>query len=132
MKKVLLISDRIEHYRVPLFNCLAENIDLIIATTENYDKRFKFKTEKRELKKIVPFFLYKKFDLSQQDVVIYLFNVRGINLLKEFFSKQNYKIGTFGIGVSASYTKKFDEYKKNDFLRFFFSQFQPILYLKSL
>lgn len=126
--KVLIIQNKITHYNLPIYNLLADktNIDLTIA---NYGKKSnsednKFKTIYLDNYYFGPFIFSKQniFRLSQNfDVVIPFADLHWISLLlltKKI--KRNFKLIYWTIGVSASYSNKFDENTRWDFLRYFF------------
>ncbi|MEO9281595.1 glycosyltransferase [Acinetobacter sp. WA-87] len=119
-KKVLFISDKLEHYRIPLFNLIADKVDLTIAHADQTQPNTVFKQEKLSIQHKGPFIYYKVGSLDKYDVVIYPFNARVINLFLESFKKTNYKKGIFGIGVAASYTKSYDQKTLLDYLRVFY------------
>ncbi|WP_407497747.1 glycosyltransferase [Acinetobacter baumannii] len=119
-KKVLFISDKLEHYRIPLFNLIADKVDLTIAHADQTQPNTLFKQEKLTIQHKGPFIYYKTENLDKYDVVIYPFNARVINLFLESLKKTNYKKGIFGIGVAASYTKSYDQKTFLDYLRVFY------------
>lgn len=119
-KKVLLITERLEHYRVPLFNLLAKSVDLTVIHTSSIVKDVDFKQKELICKSIGPFVKFYGFDEDDYDFVIYPFNLRIINLFINCFNKTSCKKVLFGIGVAASYGKKYDEKSFLDFLRVFY------------
>ena len=84
-KKVLFISDKLEHYRTPLFNLIADKVDLTIAHTDQCHDNARFKQVQLIIQYKGPLIYYKIEKLDQYDVVIYPFNARIINLFLEFF-----------------------------------------------
>lgn len=124
MKKVLLISDVLEHYRLPLYNSLTEDVNLTIASTSpitNDEALFQFEQIRISLLMKYGFIFYKNLpNFNDYDYVIFPFNVRLIFVILKFlFVKRKYKIFLFGIGVAASYTRKYDEKNFFDFVRKF-------------
>lgn len=119
-QKVLFITDKLEHYRIPLFNLIANNVDLTIAHSSKYQENTLFKQQQLEIQNKGPFTYYKAPNLNQFDVVIYPFNVRSLNLFFESLRKSSYKKGLFGIGVAASYSKFYDQRSILDYLRIFY------------
>lgn len=119
-KKVLLITERLEHYRVPLFNLLAKSVDLTVIHSSSIVKDVDFKQKELTCKSIGPFIKFYGLDEKNYDFVIYPFNIRIINLFLNCFKKTFYKKVLFGIGVAASYEKKYDEKSFLDFLRVFY------------
>ncbi|MFV0176250.1 glycosyltransferase [Empedobacter falsenii] len=108
MKKVLLITDVLEHYRVPLYNSLCEKIELTIAHKGEFKDNCLFRQIKLDSKTYGPFIKYNWDQSTRYDVIIYPFNVRCLNLLFDTIRKKPYKIAGFGIGVAASYAKLYD------------------------
>jgi len=123
--KVLIIYPQLFRYRIPIFNLLAEKYDLTVLHS---GKEVKEDTDKIKqiivpIKKIGPFmvfFLNLHKVCKQHDVVIsegttrYL--DRNLLIMNPF---RSYKWINWGIGVSASYDKKFDENKTFDTVRYF-------------
>ena len=102
MKKVLLISDYLVHYRVEMFESLCDSIDLTIAHSSNLSSTgFKFSEHKIALKSKGPFIDYEDLpNLNDFDVVIFEFKLISWPLYKSLYSKRNYKLFVFGIGVA--------------------------------
>lgn len=120
MKKVLLISDVLEHYRLPLYNSLTTDVDLTIATQTSYNENLRsYKQHIISIKSKVGFIFYNNLPvLDDFDYVIFPFNVRLIFVLfKYLFAKRKFKIFVFGIGVAASYSKRYDQKNFFDFFR---------------
>lgn len=123
--KVLIINPVILDYRLHIFNLLGQKVDLTIVHSGKMrnEPNINFKQIFLKQKKIGPFF-YSAANLKslckQYDIVISEGNIRYIDrnvLILNPFRK--FKWVTWGIGVSASYNKKFDEDKKLDFIRHF-------------
>ena len=120
-KNVLIIQQIIPHYRIPIFNKLTESINLTIAA-ESFDNpdKYKFEHKRIVLIQIGPFVRIKDFSalkLGSYDAVIFLFNIRFINLwqtLLNFF--RSYKLIVWGIGVSSE--EGFDKNHRFDGIRF--------------
>lgn len=125
MIKVLIINPLVPDYRLPIFNSLAEKYDLTICHSGSSVPKVnrKFKEIKITRKKVGPFTLHELWMprlLKNYDVIISEANIRYIDILFYLVNPfRSYKWILWGIGVSASYTKKFDEDKRLDFLRFF-------------
>jgi len=126
--KILLLENQIPKYREPIYDQLAssEKIDLTIA---HYDKAANnIHAEYHEVlfSKIRLFnFILSKNNLgkfvAQFDVVITMGDINWLSFMSLGLKrKRNYKLIYWGIGVSASYSKKFDNDRKWDRLRFFF------------
>lgn len=121
--KVLIINPLIPDYRLPIFNMLGNEVDLTILHSGKFrqEKNLSFQQIILHIKKIGPFFIYpsnlhkicKQFDviISEANIRYFDRNLLIMNPLRK------YKWITWGIGVSASYDKKFDEDNKTDFIR---------------
>ncbi|MBN6529774.1 hypothetical protein BFR77_16560 [Acinetobacter pittii] len=119
--KVLLINEGlIQHYRIPLFESLVNSIDLYVAHTGDFLQEVNFKQILITQKKIGPFNYYSIDDLNQYDYIIFPFNLRNLNLYFEFFKKSIYKKILYGIGVNASYGKRYDSKNLISLLRVLF------------
>jgi glycosyltransferase involved in cell wall biosynthesis len=123
--RVLLLNPLIPDYRIAIFNLLGEKVDLTIAHSAKIrtEKNLQFKQKYLPLKHLGPFSFYP-INLhklcKQYDVVISEGNIRyldrNILILNPF---RKYKWINWGIGVSASYNKLFDQDKKFDAIRHF-------------
>lgn len=120
MKKVLLITEKLEHYRISLFSLLAKNVDLTIIHASFFIENMEFKQKKLIIKNIGPFVKYSGFNAGDYDFIIYPFNMRVINLLICSLKKTMYKKCLFGIGLSASYDKQYDQKSVLDYLRIYY------------
>lgn len=123
--KVLLLNPCIPDYRVHIFNLLGEKIDLTVAHSGKLrvDKNLNFKQKILPLRKVGPFFLHP-INLHKlcksYEIIISEGNIRYIDrnfLILNPFRK--YKWINWGIGVSASYKKKFDHDNRFNFIRYF-------------
>lgn len=133
--KVLILTNRIMTYRLPIFHILAQKYDLTIAYSEGSSK-----SEYDDIKTIfLPIcklsrFVFHKSNIkklaSEYDVVIYTGNISWIKYaLLPFHRKRKYKTICWGIGVSASYSKAYDQDKKWDGVRdFFYSKADAMLF----
>lgn len=120
-KKVLLINEGlVQHYRIPLFEKLLDNVDLYVAHSGEYLDGVGFNQILINQKKIGPFNYYSITNFDQYDFVVFPFNLRNLNLYFEFFKKTIYKKILFGIGVNASYGKKYDSKNLMSLLRVLF------------
>ena len=122
---VLVLYNRVWHYRVPIFNLLNERVNLDVAFTDGEPSQFgKFK--QRKLKKLqVGKFVFIKDNLtklcSNYDAVVIIGQIAWLNYsLLPFSKNRSFKVIIWSIGVSASYTKRFDQIKRYDWLRNFF------------
>jgi len=124
--KVLILINNLFHYRVPIFNILAEKCDLTICYSigqYEIDKE-KFKVLKLPIIKWGKFAIHKNniFKFCQKyDAIIALGDIAWLNIsFLPFWKKRKYKIIFWTIGVSASYKKKYDNIKYWDCVRDYF------------
>ena len=127
-KKVIYLGHEIVHYRLPIFRIIANKYDLVLSTSKK-EQLPNFKSEPFKviyIPKLVigPFIIHQTNILriiKNYDIVIGLQNLRCLDIiLLSFLPFRKFKVVLWGIGVSASYTKHYDEDKSIDFLRFFF------------
>lgn len=124
-KKVLIIYPQLFRYRIPIFKLLADKYDLTVLHS---GKEIKEDTDKIKqiivpIKKIGPFMMFF-FNLhkicKQYDVVISEGGTRYLDRNLLIINRlRSYKWINWGIGVSASYDKKFDDKKTFDAIRHF-------------
>ncbi|MBE6337295.1 MAG: glycosyltransferase family 4 protein [Lentimicrobiaceae bacterium] len=127
MVKVIILYNKIFHYRVPVWNCLAEKCDLTVSYSDGDGKI----PEGLECKfKIIylPKKQYGKFVIQEcnirkltknYDVVIAYGDIAWIKFSTlPWFNKT--KVIFHTLGVSASYGKGYDEHKRWDRIRKFF------------
>mgnify|MGYP003608147481 CR=1 FL=1 len=121
MKNVLIISDRLEHYRIPLFNLLCDSVNLTVAYSNDIENGIiQFSEHKIKVINKGPFIVYKNLpNFELFDIIILPFNLRCVELWKQIFKKRKFKLFIFGIGVVASYGKLYDQKNGLDFLRSF-------------
>jgi glycosyltransferase involved in cell wall biosynthesis len=121
--KLLFVVNYIPHYRLSFFELLGDFYELTIVHCGEKNKVILNFTE-IVLKKISVFNLsfYRTNILKlakNHDVVICLADLKVPQcILLGFNPFRNYKLIFWGIGVSASYNKRFDYDKKFDFLRY--------------
>jgi len=127
--KVLLIQPKIPHYRIDFFLQLSELFKLTILHSGPYIKNYEdnFSQIIWPLRKVGPFTFFLK-NLHKLcinfDVVISDGNLRHIDrdfLILNIFRK--YRWITWGPGVTSSYTKKYNEGKFLNIIRFFIYKF---------
>lgn len=123
MKKVLLIQNTISRYRIPVYNELAKRYDLtVIYSYGEILDTINFNVVKIETMKISKFILHKKniYKISKNyDVVIALWGLNWISIMSLVLRPRKFKLILWGIGVSASYTVRYDSIKKWDKLNAF-------------
>ncbi|MFA6200239.1 MAG: glycosyltransferase [Bacteroidales bacterium] len=123
--KVLLVTNYITHYNLPLYERLGSMYDLTVIYScgefKNKDTHFSYKYISTY--KFKRFNIYKKYIgkiCKQFDVVIFFGDIAYLNNTFIILNKhRSYKVIIWGIGVSASYDKKFDEVTKWDHVRNF-------------
>ena len=113
IKKVLIIQSVIPHYRIPIFNALAEKVDLtVVYDTGKVPDGANFATEKvRVIHAINKIWIHMKNMLrmaKKYDVVISMLDSSYLTtrLLGKVRGKT--KLILWGIGVAASYKVRFD------------------------
>lgn len=124
LRRVLIIQEKIPHYRLDLFNQIAQlrGIELTLAAVEmpNPNAQTHFQYKQIETTKWRGFIQIKggfKDFCTQFDVVIAMFNVRWVSLIRLAFSKKRtFKLLFWGIGVSSD--GGYDMDKRFDWLRF--------------
>lgn len=125
-KKVLILYNKLFHYRIPIFNILAEKVNLTVAYSqgEGSTQDLNFKIIKLPIYKYKRFVLHKNniYKICQNyDVVIAYGDIAWLSLSTlTFYPNRNFKIIFWSIGVSASYDKKYDAISKWDRIRNFF------------
>lgn len=108
--KILLITNIIPHYRIPLYELLGRHYELTIAHTGKLVNSNSF-SEKKLLKTKNGLFIDYKGDLNLNDynIVIIIFDIKLLNLYRIILKKRKkYKVAVFGIGVSASKKRRYD------------------------
>ena len=125
--KVLILYNKIFHYRIPVWNELAKLCDLTVTYSEG-DGRIPEGMDVRFRVKYLPAWSFKGIDLQKTnirklsrgyDAVIAYGNIAWLKYSTlPWFNKTPVIFHT--IGVSASYGKGFDEHKEWDRVRSFF------------
>lgn len=110
--KVLLITQFIPHYRIPIYNKLNNQLNFTVLHSQNELNQQKCEFSNKYIKccSIGPFYYFKinlnKF-CNNFDVVIYENNIRFIDrVFLTFLSGKKYKWISWGIGLAASYKKR--------------------------
>jgi glycosyltransferase involved in cell wall biosynthesis len=125
-KKILIIYPKLFPYRIPIFNLLVEKYDLTVLHSGMEIKENVDNSIKQIIVPIKHFGPFSSFMLNlhkickRYDVVISEGSTRYLDrnlLIVNRF--RSYKWINWGIGVSASYNKKFDQNKKFDSVRHF-------------
>ena len=126
--KVIVLYNKLFHYRIPVWNCLAEKCDLTVAYTYGDGNipdgmECSFKVLHLPARKIFKRFVIHKNNIKKivdnYDVAVIYSDISWLKYSTlPFISKKKIVIHT--IGVSASYTKGYDEHKEWDSVRKFF------------
>ena len=125
-KKVLLLDNDLIHYRIPIYNILGEKFDFTHACCypKQIGEPMNFKRITFHPYKIGSFELQKDkiFQLCQDyDAVICQGDIHYLQYATlSLRPRRKFKLAFWGIGVSASYDKHFDEVTKWDNVRDFF------------
>lgn len=113
--KVIILSNRIMHYRVPVFNLICEKYDLTVAYDEGElpDVKMQFKTIKLTKRPILKFTSHKEniFELCKNyDAVVALNTFAYLKYtLLSFRKNRPFGLAYWGIGAAASYHRKYGE-----------------------
>lgn len=127
-KKVLIVYNRIWNYRIPIFELLAKEFDLTVAHCDKTETREfdDFKTVFLDTRRIIAVNVHisNLFKIAQSfDVVIGLYGPKWLSIMLLLMRRdRRYKVLLWGIGVSASYTKRFDQHTYWDWIRFYFAR----------
>lgn len=122
MTRLIIQQDIVTNYRVDFFNYLSKyhDITIIHSGPKITNKLVFFKQIVRKRFKIGPFYHQNFYNIiNKNDILITEANLRYliINFILAFLPR-NFKWISWGIGVSASYKKKYDFDQKYDFLRY--------------
>lgn len=119
--RVLLLQETLSLYNVPVYNILAQNVDLTIAYTKKNEcyTDVLFKVIKLDFKKICGIYFVKNNFLSlcaNFDVVIFLADLHYFSFCILPFIHRKYKVIPWSIGIRASYKKRYEINRKKDLL----------------
>lgn len=124
MKRVLIVTGKLQKYRIPVFNKIVEKgVDLTVAHSSDKlnDGTFKFKEVILREKKIGPF-TYHVNDFikfcNQYDIVVPTFYLQKLSFMRLLFGMHKYKLAYWGIGVKASQTSAFNSPTLINILRY--------------
>lgn len=137
--KVLIVSNILMHYRIPILELMAEKIDLTFASEYDgpLDSNWNFKVIRfSKPRRIGPLVINREniHKLARQyDVVVALGTITWLKyMFLPWYPNRNYKTIYWGIGVSASLSKHFDENRQWDWLRdIFFKRADANVYYTS-
>ena len=114
--KVLIHQGTIPHYRIPVFNAIAQKCDLTIAyETGTVSENAQFKTIHIQKKRRIPKMGYLILDsefrkaLDENDVAIHMLMSGVLNFTYLKYWHKRIKAVTWGIGVPASYNIRYDD-----------------------
>lgn len=136
--KVIIVYNRLFHYRIPIWNILSNYCDLTVAYSygdkpKNIECRFKtLYLPVREISKFVIHKCNLKKVCSEYDAVIGYGNIAWLKLsFLPLVSKQ--KVIFHTLGVSAAYGKGYDEHKEWDKIRcWFYKKASALVFYTSL
>lgn len=126
--KLLIVYNKVWPYREKIFEIINEKYDLTVAYTDPkfLNKKYPYKTVFTPGKQLGPFFIHNDSLhklCGQFDAVIGLYELRWLRLMALMLNPwRKYSMSFWGIGVSASYSNKFDDKKQWDFVRNFFGK----------
>lgn len=112
--KVLIITGRLQNYRVPIFNEIVKRgIDLTVAHSYGKlnDGTFLFKEVILDEKSYGPITKHKinlKEFCNAFEIVVATFYLQKLSFMSLLFGKRKFKLVYWGIGVKASQNSKFD------------------------
>lgn len=124
--KVLFITDKLKHYRVPILNIISncEEIDLTVLHSgeEGVAEKKEFDEIIIQQRKLVVGFRKHEGNLREisnnYDVVVCMLYLRQLSMLNLIFSNpRNFKLLYWTIGVRASQKHKFDSFTVFNYLR---------------
>lgn len=120
-KKVLLILNTINDYRVETYNIINKTYDFTVGynIADQTKKECEFKKLKFDTKKIGPFHIFgRKFwqECKNYDAIITSFDLHNFEFAFIPFIKRKYKLLTWSIGFRCSYKRPYDVNRKHGFL----------------
>lgn len=124
-KKLISFTNVILEYRLPVYNKLTDYFDVTVAhwgeRVDSEKAKFRQLTLTPKKRKSFVFFEESISTIAKEyDAVIALGDMHIIPFLRlGFLKNRNFSLTYWGIGVSASYNKKFDEDRKLDKIRFY-------------
>lgn len=120
-KKVLLVLNTINDYRVETYNLINDVYDFTVGynVADQTVKHCNFKKIRFKTKKIGPFAVFGlKFwkECKRYDAVITSFDIHNFEFAFIPFIKRKYKLLTWSIGLRCSYSRPYDVYRKHQLL----------------
>lgn len=139
LPKVLILSNKLMHYRVPILELIAEKVDLTFACEYDgpLDPNWNFKVIRFSKPRQIGPIIFNRENIHKlarrYDVVIALGTITWLKyMFLPWYPKRNYRVIFWGIGVSASLSKHFDENRQWDWLRgIFFKRADANIYYTS-
>lgn len=133
-KKVLILYNNLFHYRIPIFNILAQRYDLTVVYSFGKDTKedLKFKTLKLPVFKFKRLVVHKEniFALCQKFDVVIAYGE--ISFLKystlPWHRKRRFKVIFWSIGVSTLHEKRFETSKRNKLRDFFYKKADALVF----
>lgn len=126
--------ETLQPYRVALFNVLSKRFDITVVCNNKKDyleSSLLFNVINVEVNKFGPFLYHKGniFKKSKEfDVVVGLMNIRFIDIMLLALNPfRKFKVIFWGIGVNASYNKKFDSHDFSFYIRILLNYFADSL-----
>ena len=127
IKKVLFLTGKLQHYRIPIFNLIVKNYNINLTVAHSGEKMndgsFLFIELILKERKIGPIIIHDNslFNLcNSYDVVVAMFYLQRISFMKLVFIKdRKFKIIYWGIGVKASQKSKFDQPTILNYFRYY-------------
>jgi glycosyltransferase involved in cell wall biosynthesis len=113
--KILIVTGKLQHYRIPIFNLIADGKDMELTVAHSGKKIQEggclFKEVLLEEKEMGPFTIHKAgfFNFCNEfDVVVATFYVQKLSFMGLLFGERKFKLIYWGIGVRASQNSRFD------------------------
>lgn len=121
-RRVLLLTNCIPDYRIPVYNALGEYYDLTIAHYGKLGNMASLTVPWMLLHpyRVGPFTCFKESIIGlarQYDAILSLAELRILPYMALTFRKRHFALCYWSIGVTVSYSRKYDEVKRFDFLR---------------
>jgi len=124
--RVLRLTNILSEYNLPILNLLSKHVDLTVAHTGKNVKRNYLSFNEIILHRYeIGAFTFVKDDLynlaCSYDVLIILGDIHWLSYMRlAFYKHRPFRVCFWSIGVSASYSKAFDEIKRWDKIRNYF------------
>ncbi len=131
MKKVFLLAKSVSPVRLPIYNIINDAVDFTIGYTGTIPDNIKIKTQKMKevsfsrfsFTKPLLYNFLRNFDIA---ILPMNFSMIDIDFLIRFYHPC--KLITWGIGVPASYTVRYDDLNVKNFVPFFCKYSDAVIY----